>query len=45
MHPFPAKNIDGSGEGRGHRGHENGEAPVFQFFNDERGDESILNLG
>lgn len=37
MHPFPAKNIYGSGERRGYRWHENGEAPVLQFFNDEGG--------
>ena len=45
MHPFPAENIDGSGKRRGPRGHENREAPVLQFFNNECGNEGFLNLG
>jgi hypothetical protein len=45
MHPFPTQDIDGSGERRRHRGHENREAPVLQFFNNERGNEGFLNLG
>ena len=34
----------GSGERRGHRGHENGNALILQFLNNERGDEGFLNL-
>ena len=45
MHAFPAEDIDGSGERRGHRGHEHREAPVRQCFNNERGDEGLLNFG
>ena len=46
MHPFTAKDIDGFGERPGHRGHENREAPVVRFFNNqERRDASFLNLG
>jgi hypothetical protein len=44
MHAFPAEDIDGSGERRGHRGHEHREAPVLKFLDDECGDESILDL-
>ena len=43
MHACAIENIDSSGEGRGHRRHEDCEAPVFEFFNDEPGDESLLN--
>src|SRR5262249_46658136 len=45
MHPFRSENIDGSGERRGHRRHENRKASVHQFFDNEGGDESFLNLG
>ena len=44
MHPLRGENIDGAREGRGHRGHKNREAPVLQFFNNERGDEGLFNL-
>src|SRR4029434_3099114 len=45
MHAVPAEDIDSSGERRGYRGHEHREAPVRQFFNNERGDEGLLNFG
>ena len=37
---FPAGHMDVCVEAR-HRGHENGDAPVLQFYNNERGDESM----
>src|SRR5215510_12855309 len=39
------EDIDSSSKRRGHRGHENREASVLQFLNDERGNEGLLNLG
>src|SRR6187399_2344988 len=44
MHACPIENIDGSGEWCGHRRHEDREAPIFEFFNDEPWDESLLDL-
>src|SRR5262245_64245986 len=45
MHAFSAEDIHGSGERRGYRGYEHREAPVRQFFNNERRDEGFLNFG
>ena len=45
MHPFPAQDVYGSREGRGGRRDEDRVAPIFEFFDDERRHESILDLG
>lgn len=45
MNAFVAENVNGSGERRGHRGHEDREAAVLQLFDDERGNEGVFDLG
>src|SRR5271165_705149 len=45
MYAIRAEDIDRSGERRWYRGDEHCETPVFVFFNDECGNESVLNLG
>lgn len=45
MHTVAAENIDGSSERRRHRRDEDREAPILKFFNDEGGDEGLLDLG
>ena len=45
MYTIRSENIDGSSERRGYRRDEDCETPALMFFNDECGDESLLNLG
>jgi hypothetical protein len=45
MHAFAAEDVDGSGERRGDRGHEHGEATVLQLLDDEGRDESFFDFG
>src|SRR5262245_58281995 len=45
MDPVRGENIDGAGERRRHRGNENREAAVRQFFDDKRRDQGFFNLG
>jgi hypothetical protein len=44
MHPFPAEDVDSSGERGGHRWDEHREAAVLELFDDEGGYESICDL-
>src|SRR5579863_3669680 len=44
MHTIRGENIDGSSDRRGNRRNEDCEATVLMFFDDECGDESLLNL-
>src|SRR5262245_27390406 len=45
MNAVRREDIDSSSERRWYRGHENREAPVLQFLNNEGRNESLLNLG
>jgi len=44
MHPLRPEYVDGPRERGGHRGDEDGVAPVLEFFDDEPGNEGILDF-
>ena len=45
MNTLRDKNINGSSERRRYRRDEDRKTPILKFFNYERGDQSLLNLG